>query len=401
MKRHHSSSTALPNELLAEIFSLLGVKSLMRFKCVNKSFNSLISDPYFVHMHLNKSQRNPNLTLISQQNYETPFTDCSVITFPISHLLDNSSTIVEFYPYYQLNENNSSWWIVGSCNGLLTLIDTNIPPLNRDSRICFKNPATRAKTEYFLPSSNISFQFAFGYDTLNEIYKVVAFHVELDVKRRKTSMVKFCDARTMVKVFSMGDDSWRNIESFPALPLYRFNNNSINNGVYLSGTMNWLALRDYFCFNYLLCSNEGSIDLEQFLIVSLDLSTETYTKLLLPQGFDKVPRFPPALVVLRDCLCLCHDLEETHFVIWQMKNFGFQESWIQLFKISYTNFFKWLDLLPMYLSENGDTLILANDRYDEAFIYNCKDNRVEKIEISDNILWSQSKYFTESLVSTR
>ncbi|CAK8541083.1 unnamed protein product [Lathyrus sativus] len=398
MKPSHSSSTALPNELLAEIFSLLRVKCLMRFKCVNKSFNSLISDPYFIHMHLNKSQRNPNLTLILQQNYK--FSDCNVTTFPISGILDTPLTTVQFDHYYDLNENNSSWWIVGSCNGLLTLIDTSTPPFNCDSRICFWNPATRAKTEYFLPSSNISFQFAFGYDTLNEIYKVVAFHVELDVKRRKTNMVKFCNARSMVKVFSMGNDSWRNIQSFPALPFYRFNNNSINNGVYLSGTMNWLALRDYFCFNYLFCSNEGSIDLDQFVIVSLDLSTETYTQFLLPQSFDKVPRFPPALVVLRDCLCFCHDFEETCFVIWQMKDFGVQESWIQLFKISYTYFFKWLDLLPLYLSENGDTLILANDEYDEAFIYHHKNNRVEKIETTDDILWSQSKNYIESLVST-
>ncbi|CAK8541084.1 unnamed protein product [Lathyrus sativus] len=396
MKPSHSSSTALPNELVAEIFSLLRVKCLMRFKCVNKSFNSLISDPYFIHMHLNKSQRNPNLTLIWQQTYK--FTDCNVTPFPISRILDNPLTTVEFDHSYELN---GSWGIFGSCNGLLALI-------NYYSHVCFWNPATRAKTEYFLPSSNICFKFAFGYDTLNEIYKVVAFHLELDSKCLKRNMVKFCNAKSIVKVFSMGSDSWRNIQSFPALPLFRCYNNSTNNGVYLSGTMNWMALRDYFCYssNYSFCSNDGSIDLDQFVIVSLDLSNETYTQFLLPQSFDKVPRFPPALVVLRNCLCFCHDFEETSFVIWQMKDFGVQESWIQLFKISYTYFFKWLDLSdlsdlsPLYLSENGDTLLLANDEYDEAFIYHRKDNRVEKIETTDDILWSQSKNYIESLVST-
>jgi hypothetical protein len=107
----------------------------------------------------------------------------------------------------------------------------------------------------------------------------------------------------------------------------------------------------------------------------------------------------PKLVVLMDYLCFCHDFEETYFVIWQMKNFGIQESWIQLFKISYQNCFGRVNLLPLYLLNNGDTLILANDEDDEAFIYNRIDNRVEKQRISNNILWSEAKDYVESLVS--
>jgi len=61
--------------------------------------------------------------------------------------------------------------------------------------------------------------------------------------------------------------------------------------------------------------------------------------------------------------------------------------------------FKGLDLLPLYLSENGDTLILVNDEDEVKFIYNCKDNRVEKIEVDNSILWSWAKDYVESLVS--
>jgi len=78
-----------------------------------------------------------------------------------------------------------------------------------------------------------------------------------------------------------------------------------------------------------------------------------------------------------------------------MKDFGVQESWIQLFKISYQSFsscykylgtgsiFRWLNLVPLCLSKNGDTLILANRADQEkAFIYNCKDNIAEQIQIT-------------------
>jgi hypothetical protein len=59
-----------------------------------------------------------------------------------------------------------------------------------------------------------------------------------------------------------------------------------------------------------------------------------------------------------------------------------------------------VNLLPLYLSENGDTLILTNYDDDEAFIYNCRDNRVKKIGINNKILWGLAKDYVESLVST-
>jgi len=50
----------------------------------------------------------------------------------------------------------------------------------------------------------------------------------------------------MVKVFSLGNSSSRNIQCFYVIPLYWFHNFS-NNVVYLSGdTINWLAVHNYF-----------------------------------------------------------------------------------------------------------------------------------------------------------
>jgi len=87
-----------------------------------------------------------------------------------------------------------------------------------------------------------------------------------------------------------------------------------------------------------------------------------------------------------------------------MKDFGVQQSWVQLFKISYHNFFlatrfKGLKLLSLYLSENCDVISANSNKVDEAFIYNCRDNRVKKIGINDNIFWSEAKDYFESLVS--
>jgi len=76
---------------------------------------------------------------------------------------------------------------------------------------------------------------------------------------------------------------------FPVLPLYWFNEDK-NHGIYLSGTIKWLALHNYFYYNYEF-DNVSKITILQYVIVSLDLSTESYTQLLLPRGFDVLMRY--------------------------------------------------------------------------------------------------------------
>ncbi|AES87605.1 putative F-box domain-containing protein [Medicago truncatula] len=420
-----ASQLILPDELIIEIMTWLPVKPLMQFKCVNKIFKTRISNPDFVQMHLNKSSQNPHLALMWKHDFHSrTFEQFSVITFPISLLLQNMYTRLHFFrpnfdspqwlgrdenttlrcnPYYRLDENYHTWWVVGSCNGLLCLIDVQCSGYNDWPReyywLYLWNPATRTKSRRTSLSFPSNFKFSFGYDISSKTYKVVAFRVDLDKERG--------NATSVVKVFNMADNSRRNIQCFPVLPLYWFKREK-NNGVYLSGTINWMTLRDYFYSDYEI-GNVSSITVEQYVIVSLDLSTESYTELLLPRGFDEVSCVQPTLVVLINCLCFCHDFKGSHLVLWKMTDFGVQESWIQLFKISYENFhsseyllkFETMELLPLYLSKNAETLIFANDENDTTFIYNCRDNRGEQIRITNKIWWLWAKDYVESLVPTR
>ncbi|KEH23237.1 F-box protein interaction domain protein [Medicago truncatula] len=136
-------------------------------------------------------------------------------------------------------------------------------------------------------SCSLCFQFALGYDDSSKTYKVVEFHVE----ENKPAL-----AKSEVKVFILGGNCWRNIQSFPVIPLnwLDYGNTSINSGVHLSGTINWLAIHKYFHQYYIY---EYISHVEQFVIISLDLSTETYKQLLLPQGFDEVPFVQPVLKI--------------------------------------------------------------------------------------------------------
>ncbi|AES98558.1 F-box protein interaction domain protein [Medicago truncatula] len=98
-------------------------------------------------------------------------------------------------------------------------------------------------------------------------------------------------------------------------------------GVYLSGTVNWISIYP------------EDVTLDKFAIISLDIGTETYKKLLPPPGAVNLvpPYIEPTIATLMDCLCFSHHLKKTHFVIWQMIEFGFEQSWTQFLKISFQN----------------------------------------------------------------
>ncbi|XP_045797808.1 F-box protein CPR1-like [Trifolium pratense] len=263
----------------------------------------------------------------------------------------------------------------------------------------FSNPATRTtRSEKFEDTfGHHNCRFTFGYDASTKTYKVVAFRAEKN------------NGSSDVKVFNLGDNCWRNIQNFPVAPNnsldHYYTLDSLNNGVHFYGTINWLAL------------DKSITHIKKFVILSLDLSTETYKQFLLPLGFDEVPFSQLVLRVLMDCLCFSHDSNNTEFILWKMKEYGVQESWTQVFKISYQNLAMQLpirllveppmlniryghryQLMCLYI--NADIVIFASKHCKKSFIYNLKDKTVVKIKSRYTIRWfHDSKDYVESLVS--
>ncbi|CAJ2670596.1 unnamed protein product [Trifolium pratense] len=411
-------------DLITEILLLLSVKTMMRLKSVSKSWNTLISDPTFIEQHLKKSLQNPQLILISDPS-------SGVVSFPMHRLLQNpsstdsclfpgsmnncqvigfsdpSSGVVSF-PMHRLLQNPSSTdsclfrgsmnncQVIGSYNGLLCLLFKENGWEYQEYQFVLWNPATGTislKVGTLKDSSAGSpFKFTFGCDISTGTYKVVA-------------LAKKCK-ELEVRVFSFGGSDWKNIQSFP------IKDHEINDGVHLNGTINWLALSKYMqqLNQYGWIWNQIIVNANQSVIFSLNLSTETYTQILLPSGLDEVSMpFQPTLRVLMDCLCFLHDWKATQCVIWLMKEFGVQESWTQLFRIDYCKInhhysyllgFSICPLLPLYLSKDEDTLIFAEYLNYPAIIYNKRDMRVKRIRISHKMYWFTAMNYVESLVST-
>ncbi|XP_021750852.1 probable F-box protein At1g14315 [Chenopodium quinoa] len=128
----------LPTELIIEILSKLPVKTLLRFLCVCKSWNSLIKSPNFINIHLNQ-------TLISNSDRHLLLFYPSLRSAELD-LHYNQLSFSEIH--HPLQPHNLS--LFGSCNGIVCLSD------NSNSDVVLFNPLTKSHRKLKLPSVSIS-----------------------------------------------------------------------------------------------------------------------------------------------------------------------------------------------------------------------------------------------------
>ena len=384
------SPVTLSEELIIEVLSLLKVKPLIRFKCVSKSWYSLISNPFFIKKHLLKSSQNPHLSIFATHSSRNSI-HTTLAPSPIRYLQEITDVNdITSYIDKQYHE------VVGCCNGLLCLLyKSSFNNEYLEYSFAFWNPAmwsSSVKLGSFCISPkepNSHFNFSLGYDNLTAKHKLVAFRPN------------------EVKVFTLGVNVWRNIQTFPSYPSHLCLVGQ-NCGVYLNNSLNW------FAFQNNVCSNHHLEFIEQFAIISLDLGMETYTQLLLPHDFDEAHPHMPMVCVLMDCLCFTHHSEGNNFVIWKMREFAVEESWTKWLKFSYKDqlddFSDFsVSLFPLHVFQNGDTLIYV--RYQGQIIcYNRRDSTIDQTRTTNKIdrFFKLSNmtcrvlpnHYVESLVST-
>ncbi|XP_058755857.1 F-box/kelch-repeat protein At3g23880-like [Vicia villosa] len=337
------SGVTLPEELIVQILSLLTVKFLRRLKCVSKSWNSPISDSFFIGMHLKKSSRVPHI-VFCPRDLSTRSTINLLNPFHVHRKPSINTFSLPFDSKYL-------YTIIGSCNGIIYLVDYSLS--YRKFYLLLWNPATRFFSKmlcsfyHYERKLNSKLEFAFGYDNVSHKYKVVAFARGNDFS-----------------VFTIEDYVWGNIQTFPTHP-YRFTPLYNSRAVYVSNSLNWFALRnDVDSSNFI--SKIFTVD--ELVIISLDLGTETYKlfRFTFLLDFDEVVVVEPNVCVLMECLCFSHSSKGYNFLVWQMKEFGVEESWMKLLEVDYCNLLHGtyagngiVNLFPLHAFENGDMLIMV------------------------------------------
>ncbi|KAL2459707.1 F-box/kelch-repeat protein [Forsythia ovata] len=158
----------LPPEIIVEILSRLPVKSLLKFRCVSKSWLSLISSPQFIKTHLKISTNDPNFTshriMFTTSYPRFNLKNCTLRSLLYEPLTDAVSIS------YPRKHSRRSVWVVGSCNGLICIA------INEKDLFLW-NPSVRKSKK--LPNVDVPMGqgfyivYGFGFDETNEDYKVV------------------------------------------------------------------------------------------------------------------------------------------------------------------------------------------------------------------------------------
>ncbi|CAI8582944.1 unnamed protein product [Vicia faba] len=367
-----SPPMSLPDDLIIEVLSLLPVKSVMRLKTVCKSLNAIICNPKFIKLHQKISEQNKRILLISNDSSGSIYVGAdSCLKNPLIPFADAA--------YCRLKKKDKII-AIGYCNGLFCLFGYSRNTM--EDWLYFWNPATKTISQKFKYSTNDSdcIIFGFGYDNSTNTYKVVTF----------------CQMTKVARVFCLGDNSWRNIQRFPEFCIF---SSFCHSGVHLSGTLNWSVVGNDVTYDW-----EENCIVKNFVIISLDLLTETCTQLLPPQGqcLGEGLIVEPTICMFMDCLCLSYGNNEFSFVIWKMMEFGVQESWTQFLRFSYLNFpelFFGKNLVPLCLSHNGDELILADRLEGQLIPYNCRYHIVDPSRIAKGEWGIFVNNYVESLVS--
>ena len=162
-------SDYLPEEVVQEILNRLPVKSLIRFRCVSKSWNSLITASSFINFHLTRS-----LSLVPNSN-----------TLVVRSCTASESKVVESYNFIHDDNNDDSFLnpfqniefssssfckLIGYANGLFCLFEQERYVLwNPSIKKCFTLP----KSSLILIRGHHYCRSAFGFDSLSNDYKVV------------------------------------------------------------------------------------------------------------------------------------------------------------------------------------------------------------------------------------
>ncbi|KAH6805433.1 hypothetical protein C2S51_030264 [Perilla frutescens var. frutescens] len=361
ISNHHLQTPDLPAEIIQDILLRLPVKSLLKSKCVSKSWLSLISSPQFIKTHLKLSAENADFA-----NHGIIFT----ITDPrfrlrhcsVTSLMSKPRTVASNVDYPKKNPYRAVW-VVGSCNGIICIaID--------EKDIFLWNPSTRKTKE--LPPAGVEMRpgfyylWGFGYSESDDDYKVVGLFCLYGNGGLQESIVK---------IYSLRANSWKRIDDFSCGVPFD------DTGKFANGKMHFASTPE--------------MDFEsRWNIVSLDLKSEGYDILEQPNYGEACSN--STLGLLGGCLSVLCEYQSRRVDLWVLKEYGVKESWTRVVSIPYLHDPGHASYLnPLLIMPNGDVLLVFKTR---LVVYSPKDNTLRRPRISNAHNFLEADIYFESLV---
>uniref|UniRef100_A0ACD5Y0M6 Uncharacterized protein n=1 Tax=Avena sativa TaxID=4498 RepID=A0ACD5Y0M6_AVESA len=254
----------LPEDLIERIFFRLPLSTLLSCVGVCKHWHDFIRNPQFVTSHLQHAPRYAFLFfpqgLVSGEPY------------PSDAILIDEAWSPSTYAVPVIGPEDL---LLGSCNGLLGLYTktSTIKIANFTTGECMhvEKPAKNMRGDHF------SF-YSFGFHPVTKEYKITHFLGDSVEGRPRNK-----DKSSVIQVYTLGDDKWKDIPTPEALSL-----NSVRNSgaVNVDGTAYWLT--------------EDKTASWQHTLMSFDLREESFAMIQLPAEREDHDYFGPCKFWIRD-----------------------------------------------------------------------------------------------------
>ncbi|KAK3416982.1 hypothetical protein EUGRSUZ_H02734 [Eucalyptus grandis] len=300
--RREVAMSTLSEDDETEILLRLPVKSLLRFKCVCKRWNSLISSPQFAKTHLQISASSPRILLATNPP----------LSVSCESLHDDDRAGHEGTPLIQLRPpveapDGCRPRIVGYCDGLVCL------EYDDHRIIVLWNPATGESRN--IPNASCSYNrptiCGLGYDPSTDDYKILRHS-------RLRDAYGFPVVYNVFDVFALKTGSWRRVHDKHDDLKY-----SPDVGTYADGFLHWLV--------------GGRDTWEHKKIVSFSMNTEKFEDALLPlPEADEGTEFR-VLGVIGECLLLFESMAKVDMMAWIMRHYDGRSSWTKLCSVDLPN----------------------------------------------------------------
>ncbi|XP_076957329.1 F-box protein CPR1-like [Bidens hawaiensis] len=268
------------DDILHNILARLPGKPLLRFRCVSKHWNGLISNPYFM------KSRSRRMMLL-------PFTRPLVAID-----VNDAQHMVRLLPSPLDDEDEcTKVSIVGTLNGIVLLVLTN----RKSSRckLILYNPFTcESKIALVIgpPLPSRPDVFGFGYGATKDDLKIVGFRICRDVPD---------DLMYTCSVFDLKTSSWCAQSQYLTTKFY-FHGDA---GTFLNGVLHWVTKPSNW-----IPFRGVSLNFE---ILTLNVKEMVFSNIKLPDGLKYMEG--DHLGSIGGCLCLINYVDHLRFDVWLMK----------------------------------------------------------------------------------
>ncbi|XP_015170259.1 F-box/kelch-repeat protein At3g06240-like [Solanum tuberosum] len=341
----------MPNDIILNILLRLPIKSLLRFKCVCKSWRSLIEDPQFIKHHYDMSKSDVNrhkifLTGGICDNMDNYFYS---VDAPLQY--DSVVSVLET-PIPGINTLSRVSFISSSSNGIILivfpydLIILSNPATGESRKIPSPIPKKKKLERRQFPAI-----YGFGYVSSIDDYKIVR------VGGKDNSHGHF-----EIELFSTKSNAWKLLGKFPPNSFY-FEGGIVT----IDGIVYMIEMADL------------SRNINRSTILSFCLENEQFQDVLFP---DQIQKFQdPILYVLGENICLTrmHDLARRDFEVWHMiKDGSMNNIWSKILTIPSMHCGRCLR--PVSLMKINGYIMLLKHKGDFE-VYNSNGEQIEIVEV--------------------